>query len=156
MHDSSVYLHIEGFEGFDREIDFDKIPVRRAMRRAGQIVARNARQRVSQRGPSKAGEYPGRQSGLLRRSIQYTVSRSGFLAHIAPRKIAGMKTFYPAYLYYGVRAGPRLVRRNRSLPDERLWRIAPRKNYMKDALQDRQSEVQRLLREALARALCIQ
>lgn len=117
-------------------IDFDKKKIRRAMRKFGAEIRKDARRRVSRRAVSAAGEYPGRDTGELFRSIKSKVSRPGFLVRISPEKTAGMKDFYPAFLFYGV-----------------TGRIEPRGNYMTDALESRREFVQAGLRAALQDAL---
>lgn len=60
-----VNVKITGFKA----IDYDKKKVRKALRVEGTQVRNIARVLVSRRGRSKPGENPGRQTGLLRRSI---------------------------------------------------------------------------------------
>lgn len=117
-------------------IDFDKRQIRKAMRRLGSDVRKEARRLVSRRAISGAGDYPGRDTGALMRSIKARVSRPGFLVRISPTRTSEMKDFYPAFLGYGV-AG----------------RIAKRKNYMTDALDNRADNVRTVLRAALQDAL---
>lgn len=144
-------LHVEGWEGFDRALDFDKKQVRAGMRRAGRIVVKDAQGRISGSPGSGAGDYPGMRTGRMYRAIRAKVSRSGFMVKIMPNMPAGAKGYYPGYLYYGVRrqaARTRGHRRQASGP----YRIAPRKNFMADALDARQSEVRDVLGEALRKA----
>ena len=123
-------------EGYSR-IDFDRRPVRKAMAKLGREVQKGARRRVARRAISGAGQYPGRQTGLLWRSIKYKVSKPGFLVRIAPQKIEGMYAFYPAFLFYG----------------SRKRALSPRKNYMEDELTARRAETQRVLQATLKTAL---
>ncbi|WP_415257662.1 hypothetical protein [Thauera phenylacetica] len=153
-------------------IDFDKVKVRRAMRKIGAEVRKDARRRVARRAISGAGEYPGRRSGALARSIKAKVFPSGFLVRVAPYKTAEMDAFYPAYLDYGVlrdAAPTRLApgegvgrsnrRRRGQVAEERAarvaggYRLAPRKNYMADALEARRESVRVTLRSALLDSL---
>lgn len=124
----------ETIKGHSR-IDFNKKRVRRAMRQAGGIVRKAARRLVSRRGVSGAGEYPGRDSGVLMRSIQVKVSRSGFMARVQPFKTAAMQEFYPAFLHYGT---PTM--------DER-------ENFMVDALDSTQAATRSVIREGLFSSL---
>jgi len=162
------YFHIEGFENFEREA-FDKKKIRAGMRKAGKLVRQKAQMNVAlARGQ---GDYPHNQTGRLLHSINFKVSRSGFLVKIAPTKASGMKDFYPAFLYYGVRQGSRVRplapglgrgKSNRRASGARAaltaarknngWRIAPRANYMSDALEDARSDVQSILAAAFAQA----
>ncbi len=126
----------ETIEGHSR-IDFDKSKVRRALRGIGRDVQKTARRLIARRAISHPGEYPGRTSGELWRSIKVRVSRSGFLVKIMPEKTPTMPAYYPAFLYFGSPA------RN----------LAPRRNYMIDALESRRDGVRTTLRGALADSL---
>lgn len=157
------YLHIEGFDQFGREI-FDKKQIRKGMRRAGQLVARRAQLSLAlARGQNN---YPVSRTGRTVEAIRFKVSRAGFLVKIAPSKTPDMKDYYPAYLHYGVKRGARvrgLASGKRRAKGERAaaltqraasgWRIAPRANYMEDALQDEKAKVQAILSAAFAAAL---
>ena len=157
------YLHIEGFDQFGREI-FDKKQIRKGMRKAGQVVSRRAQLNLAlARGQDN---YPVSRTGRTVESIKFKVSRAGFLVKIAPRKTPDMKDYYPAYLHYGVKQGGRvrgLVSGKRRAKGERAaalaqraasgWRIAPRANYMEDALQDEKTQVESILKAAFAAAL---
>ncbi|TFF37421.1 hypothetical protein [Pseudomonas sp. RIT623] len=157
------YLHIEGFDQFGREI-FDKKQIRKGMRKAGQVVARRAQLNLAlARGQDN---YPVSRTGRTIDSIKFKVSRAGFLVKIAPRKTPDMKDYYPAYLHYGVKQGGRVralangKRRRKGERAEALaqraasgWRIAPRANYMEDALQDEKAQVESILAAAFAAAL---
>ena len=44
---TGIGLHIEGFEGFDRSIDFKKSKVRTAMRKAGRLVTQQAQMNLA-------------------------------------------------------------------------------------------------------------
>lgn len=152
--EAGFYLHIDGFEGFDRFVDFDRKPIRKAMRSAGQLVRRDAVAYVSRGAVSKPGEYPGKQRGVLSRSIKVKVSRSGFLVRVSPQMVDGMKAFYPAFLAYGARhkAGARRDRRSKGVGP---LRIEPRANYMVDAKDARATEIRMILSAAFASSLRI-
>lgn len=143
-NDAAVYLHVDGFDGFDKSIDFDKKQIRRAMTLTGRLMQKGAQKRVNSSARSQPGQYPGRRKGILRKSIKFKVSRSGFLVRIAPQKIPGMAQFYPAFLNYGVKR-----KKSGSL------RVQPRGNYMVDELADRNSEIQNILASAFGKALVI-
>lgn len=157
------YMHIEGFDQFGREI-FNKKQIRKGMRKAGQVVARRAQLNLAlARGQ---GNYPVSRTGRTVESIKFKVSRAGFLVKVAPRKTPDMKEYYPAYLHYGVKEGAKVrslgpgLRRAKgaraALVAKRAasgWRIAPRTNYMEDALQDEKDQVQSILKAAFAAAL---
>lgn len=114
-------------------IDFDRKRMRKAMRKVGADVRKQARRLVARRAISEAGQNPGRDTGVLWRSIKATVSKSGFMVKIRPEKTTEMGAdFYPAYLHYGVRG-----------------RIDPRANYMETALEQRRAAAQSAIRSAL-------
>jgi hypothetical protein len=129
--------------GHDR-IDFDKRQIRRALRVAGRAVQKEARRQVSRKAISAAGEAPGRQTGTLSRSIKVKVGGGGFWVKVAPQKTEGMKDFYPAFLWYGVKSKPE---------SGRQWRIAPRANYMTIALEAKREASRQVLATALSSAL---
>lgn len=157
------YLHIEGFDQFGREI-FDKKQIRKGMRKAGRLVSRRAQLNLAlARGQDN---YPVSRTGRTVESITFKVSRAGFLVKIAPRKTSSMKDYYPTYLHYGVKQGARIRglaygkhrgkgERAAALAERAAsgWRIAPRANYMEDALQDEKDQVQSILKAAFAAAL---
>lgn len=163
------YLHVEGFDKFDREA-FNKSKIRVGMRKVGKLITGRAQMNLAL-GAGQKG-YPVSRTGATVDSINYKVSRSGFLVRVSPAKTSSMKEFYPAYLHYGVRLGSRVGtlaagqgrgRSNRRLRGARQdalaarrqngWRIAPRDNYMTDALTDSRADVQRILQQAFAAAL---
>ncbi|MBA6065703.1 hypothetical protein [Pseudomonas mosselii] len=158
------YLHVEGYEAFDRQA-FNMRKVRAGMRKVGQLITGRAQMNLAlARGRIN---YPTNRTGELLDSIKYRVSRAGFLVRISPTMTQGMEAFYPAYLHYGVRLGSRVKGRGagqgRRARGERQalvaaraqkgWRIAPRDNYMTDALTDSRAEVQRILAATFASAL---
>ncbi|MBR8234248.1 MULTISPECIES: hypothetical protein [unclassified Burkholderia] len=147
---AKIALHIDGFEGFDRKIDFKKGRIRAAMRKAGRLVAGQAQMNLAlARG---ADGYPRVRSGALRDSIAFKVSRSGFLVRVEPKKTEAMKAPYFVYLHYGVRRGVRNGKGKR-VHSGGGYRIKPRANYMVDALTDKSPEVRAILTAALASAL---
>jgi hypothetical protein len=148
----AAYMHFGEFDAYGK-LDFDKKEIRKAMRRAGVLVRAEGRKLVSKRGVSETGQYPGMGKGRLRRSINYRVSRAGFMVKIEPAKTADMKDFYPAFLWYGVRRGAKRGKSHRKQAATGAWRIAPRENYMVDALNNRGDDVRSLLKRAFAEAL---
>jgi len=157
------YLHIEGFDQFGREI-FDKKQIRKGMRKAGRLVSRRAQLNLAlARGQDN---YPVSRTGRTVESITFNVSRAGFLVKIAPQKTSSMKDYYPSFVHCGVERGARVLgptagrrggkRERAAALAERaasVWRIAPRANYMEDALQDEKEQVQSILKAAFAAAL---
>lgn len=144
--------------GFNR-IDFDRRKVRAWIRKAAGEVRKEARGLVARRGTSNGSEYPGKQHGLLQRSIRVRLARvseqGGLWGWVGPVKIAGMKDFYPAILVHGVKKGrPRLKSHKKHTEvSTAKWRIEPRGNYMQDALEKRQAGLRTQARDALRDAL---
>lgn len=128
-----VHAEISGFS----RIDFDKKKIRKALRIEGRAVQKIARKLASKKLLDSKDSYPGKQTGRLVRSIKVKVSRPGFLVKIAPQKTADMKDFYPAFLFYGSRKN----------------NLAPRKNYMTDALDARRESARSAILNALQGAL---
>ena len=160
------YLHFEGYDSLPRDI-FDKKKIRAGMRKAGRLVMQRAQMNLALARDDEG--YPVNRTGATLNSISFRVSKSGFLVRVAPKKTSAMKEYYPAYLYYGVKRGARLSRlkageqhtgkrrrdgiRLREARRNNDWLIAPRDNYMADALQDSNSEVLAILSAAFAAAL---
>jgi hypothetical protein len=116
------------------------------MRARGRDIQKEARRLVARRAVSQPGEYPGRDSGTLWRSIKSKVSRWGFLVRIAPQKTPEMGgDFYPAFLWYGVR--------RKGGEEGSGWRIEPRANYMTEALDKRREVSENAIKTALKDAL---
>lgn len=97
----------DGFEinvglEFHKTIDYDRRAMRRALNRGAAIVRKEARRLISRNAVSHAGEFPGSDSGTLRRAIGVVKRGSkGGWVKIGVRKIDGMADFYPAFLFYG-------------------------------------------------------
>lgn len=123
-------------DGFSR-IDFDRRKVRKGMGRIGRDVQKESRRLIARRAISGAGEYPGRKTGTLWRAVKYKVSRAGFMVVVRPTKTADMDFFYPAVLHYGSE------KRN----------IKARKNFMTDALDNRNQNARSVLRNVLQDSL---
>jgi len=118
-------------------IDFDKRVMRRVLRSEGGKVRTAARRLVARRAISAPGDFPGRQTGALFRSIKAKVSSGGFWVKIMPFKTPEMgKDFYPAYLFYGTSRG-----------------VAARGNYMELALDQRRAPARAAIRAGLISAL---
>lgn len=128
-----VHAEISGFS----RIDFDKKKIRKALRIEGRAVQKIARKLASKKLLDSNGSYPAKQTGRLVRSIKVKVSRPGFLVKIAPQKTADMKDFYPAFLFYG----------------SKKINLAPRQNYMTDALDARRESARSAILNALQGAL---
>ena len=147
-------LHISETDNFVK-YDFDRKIVRKTMRRAAALVRSRSKQLLNAK--RKRGNYPRKRTGTLVKSIRTKLSKSGFMARIAPEKIDGMEEFYPAFLYYGVKDNPlKGTERARARRRGQLsgpWRVKPRDNYMVDALQSRSQKVKEILIKGFEEAL---
>ena len=121
--------------------DFDTRVLKKNFRTVGAEVRKIARRLVSRRAVSKAGEFPGMDTGTLRKSIKSKVSRSGFSVGISSYKIEGMDVYYPAFVYWGHRS--KGADRVNGIPDKKQHgrkrvgeKVAkPRRNYIVEAAE---------------------
>ena len=160
---SGVYLHVD-FPNAET-VTFNKARVRRAFVTIGQKLLAESRRIVARRAISKAGEMPGYQRGALAKSIGFYVprasgSRPGFMVRIAPNQKNGKGSrpisgdFYPAYLFYGVRAGARRTKKHKKgARGGNGWRMAPRGNFMTEALLNKREWSESVLFNALRDAV---
>ena len=126
-------------DGFDR-ILFKKSELKRAIRKGGAVVRQESRRLIARRAISGAGEFPGRDTGAMMRSIKVKVGSGGGYAKVMPYKTSDMgDDFYPAFLFYGTSRG-----------------LEPRKNFMVAALDNKQAAIRAEIRRSLARALIAQ
>ncbi len=137
-------------DGFSR-IDFDKKKIRKSMRGIGRNVRKESRRLVARRAISSPGEYPGKHSGKLQKSIKEKVSRSGFMVSIEPRPsdFNGGDNYYPAMLYYGVRVGARRRKDHKKQTLQSAYRIKPRGNFVVDAVENRREMSEAAIMQAL-------
>ncbi len=139
QHSSGEVAGVRLFVGlnFHQAIDFDRKPLRRALVNGARVVRKEARTLVSRRVVSQPGEFPGQQSGAMRRAIGVISkgSRGGWIK-IGVRAIPG-SFYYPAVLFYG---SPKR-------------HIAARGNFMTAALANRSAAIRDQVRSALRHAL---
>nr|DAJ51210.1 MAG TPA: Putative head tail adaptor [Caudoviricetes sp.] len=125
-------------EAFDFP-DFDVKTMKKGLREIGQRIAKISRQKVSTKGVSEPGEYPGRTSGTLRRAIRRDVSKSGFSVTVKTKKTRAMNdVFYPAFVFYGHR-GPKTRNErdnvgHKTTDGEKV--AGPRLNWITDAVEE--------------------
>ena len=140
--------------------DFDTRVLKKNFRTVGAEVRKIARRLVSRRAVSKAGEFPGMNTGTLRKSIKSKVSRSGFSVGISSYKIEGMDVYYPAFVYYGhrrrgadqVNGVPDRKQRGRKRVGEKVAK--PRRNYIVEAAERYgQSRYQAVMQKVLVDAI---
>ncbi|WP_051378327.1 hypothetical protein [Derxia gummosa] len=150
-------IHVNAY-GLEK-LDFKRGPLRKAIRREARAVAKAARQLVARTAVSRPGEYPGKDTGALQKSITAKPSKSGMSAAIFPdRNLLGISPsddgYYPAILYYGVRVGAHRRRDHQKQHDNGAdWRIAPRSNYVLDAAIAREMQIRDAITEAMAEGL---
>lgn len=136
-------------------LDFDRRQIRKAMRAIGADIRKVARKKIARRAVSAAGEAPGKLTGTLQRAIKARVSKPGLLVSIRPEKTEAMgKDFYPAFLNYGVRRhrSAKAAKSHKRQPDG-PYKLAPRANYMVEALEERRENARQVLADALQNAL---
>lgn len=120
---------------FHKTIDYDRKAMRRALVKGAAQIRKEARRIVSRRAISKPGEFPGMQTGALKRAIGIVSKGSkGGWVKVGVKTIKG-SDFYPAFLFYGT---PTLAKRG---------------NFMVSALDTKRETVRDEIREALKNAL---
>jgi hypothetical protein len=138
---SEVNVRLTGFS----RIDYNRAPIRKALRLEINQIRDRARSFVSGASPSSPGEYPGKRTGVLKRAIKSKVLRSGMAAVARPEKTPRMgKYYYPAFLLHGVKQ-----RKGKAVTPG----LKPRQDYMVEALQVRTAAATDALRDALQNAL---
>lgn len=148
-------------------VDFDRVPVNKVIAKEAREIRKIARRMIARRAISVAGDFPGRQTGALWRSIRVRVNKRYSFAVIRPEKTAEMGSFHPYMLLRGTKKRPgRLAagegrgisnRRRRgdreAVMRERVasgeYIIEPRDNYMVKALDQRRYAA----REAISAAV---
>lgn len=119
------------------DFKLNRRPIRRSLTKGAATVRKEARRLVSRRAISQPGEYPGLQTGLLKRGIGIVSSGSkGGWVKVGVRTLPN-SVFYPAFLFYG---SPKTG-------------LAPRGNFMAAALDNRRSEVRSTIRTAFQQAI---
>lgn len=112
--------------------DFDLDKLKRELTSESRLIRRDARRLVAKKAISSPGDFPGKDSGVLQRTIQVKKFRSGLGFYITHRMPAG--TFrYPFVLAYG---------------SEKRG-IAPRKDHINEVFKQRRPAIIDGLRRAL-------
>ncbi|MEY3760070.1 MAG: hypothetical protein RIR39_1561 [Pseudomonadota bacterium] len=123
-------------DGFNRII-FNKREIKSALKKGGAVVRKEARRLIASRAISAAGQFPGFDTGAMSRSIKVTPGSGGGYVKIMPHKTSEMgQYFYPAFLIMGTRRG-----------------LQPRKDFMVQALDNKQLEIKATIRAALQNTL---
>lgn len=145
--------------------DFDKKTLKKGFTKIGKDVSKIARKLAGSSGVSKPGAFPGKQSGILQKSLTYKVSRSGFSVGIRPyakgavrkaklSEVFKVRGFYPAFVIYGHTAPKKSKRDKKHARQSASGKVAkPRANPAVEAAktygQSRfQSEVAKILESA--------
>lgn len=138
-----------------RRIDYDGRELRKTLRKAGSDVRRIARKLISKRAVSEAGEFPGKQTGEMAKSIRVHVSRSGYSVSIHPTKTSRMPAYYPAFVVYGHRAPHSETKEEARAHKARSGKkvAAPRKNFIVDAATENRLQFERDMYEALSNSI---
>lgn len=159
---------------FHKTIDYDRKAMRKALVRGAAEIRKEARRLVARRAISASGEFPGTQTGALKKSIGVvSKGRYGGWIKVGVRKVAGMDDFYPAFLFYGTKGLGRIKRldegegvgisnrrkrgQRAKLVEERRasmgYIVAPRGNYMTAALSSKRELVKAQIQAALKDSL---
>lgn len=123
-----------------RRTDVDVKAFRPKLRLIGRTMVKQARHKVSKVGVSKPGEYPGRQTGKLRKAIKYRLFKSGFGLVLMQGMPDGADEFYPSFLRYGAKR-------------KRGGVLKARKNYIEDTGTTNRDYAFQVVREAIDESL---
>lgn len=141
-------------DGFKR-IDYDGKELKKPLRKSGNAVRKIARKLISRKAVSDAGQFPGKDTGEMARSIKVKVSRSGYSVRVMPTKTAKMPVYYPAFVVYGHRAPhsetAQEARAHKARSGKKV--AAPRKNFVPEAATQYADQFQKDMYEALGEAI---
>lgn len=124
---------------FHKTIDYDRRAMRRALVKGAAQVRKEARRIVARRAVSAPGDFPGQQTGAMKRAIGIVGkgSKGGWIK-VGVKKTPEMgKDFYPAFLFYG----------------SQKTGLARRGNFITAALDARREAIRSDIRAALAQSL---
>lgn len=118
-----------------RKIDYDPKALKQPLRKSGNAVRKIARKMISREAVSEAGQFPGKQTGEMAKSIKVKVSKSGYSVAVYPTKTQAMPTYYPAFVVYGHRAPYSETAQEARSHKQRAGKkvAAPRKNFVPEA-----------------------
>ena len=124
-------------KNFDH-LDFDRKTVMQGLRKASRIVANQSKKLVAPKRRSKPGEYPGRDTGRMRRNVKVVSAKKKerFWTRV---QVSSLKDhfFYPAVLAAG--------KKNRTL--------LPRRNFIADAQTQTIHTTEPIIQKAVWNAL---
>ncbi len=118
-----------------RKIDYDPKALKQPLRESGDAVRKIARKMISREAVSEAGQFPGKQTGEMAKSIKVKVSKSGYSVAVYPTKTQAMPAYYPAFVVYGHRAPYSETAQEARSHKQRAGKkvAAPRKNFVPEA-----------------------
>lgn len=118
-----------------RKIDYDPKALKQPLRKSGNAVRKIARKMISREAVSEAGQFPGKQTGEMAKSIKVKVSKSGYSVAVYPTKTQEMPAYYPAFVVYGHRAPYSETAQEARSHKQRAGKkvAAPRKNFVPEA-----------------------
>ena len=118
-----------------RKIDYDPKALKQPLRKSGNAVRKIARKMISRKAVSEAGQFPGKQTGEMAKSIKVKVSKSGYSLAVYPTKTQAMPAYYPAFVVYGHRAPYSETAQEARSHKQRAGKkvAAPRKNFVPEA-----------------------
>lgn len=118
-----------------RKIDYDPKALKQPLRKSGNVVRKIARKMISRKAVSEAGQFPGKQTGEMAKSIKVKVSKSGYSVAVYPTKTQAMPAYYPAFVVYGHRAPYSETAQEARSHKQRAGKkvAAPRKNFVPEA-----------------------
>jgi len=132
---TSLDIHIT-VDGINRLL-FDKRELKKAFKKGGVVVAKESRRLIASRAISSAGQFPGYDTGAMSKSIKVKAGSGGGYVRVMPYKTPAMGAdFYPAFLMVGTRNG-----------------LRPRKDFIVQALDNKQAEIRAAIRAALVGAI---
>lgn len=136
-------------------VDYDPKALKKPLNDSGKAVAKIARKSISRRAVSEPGQFPGKQTGAMARSIKVKVSKSGYSVSIYPTKTKEMPVYYPAFVVYGHRAPySETAQESRSHKQRSGQKVAaPRKHFIFEAAKKYEKTFQSEMYDALGEAI---
>ncbi len=94
-------------------MDLDRKTIKKGLRRVARLVQQSSKRLISPKRRSKPGEYPGRDTGLMRRNVKVVMSkkRDKLWARVQVSTLPN-SFFYPAVLASGKKDHTLLPRKN--------------------------------------------
>lgn len=115
---------------------FDLTVLSDGLSEQGKLIRRDARRLVARAAVSKAGEYPGKDSGTLAKTISFKKFRSGLGVYITHKMKSGQYRYPFALVNGSAETG-----------------LEPRADYIADTFESRKVYVQAMLRSSLRKSI---